>query len=66
MALSQCACAFFAFAAAISPLRAQTPSGTARQFPKPDRIRYDDFRVPRELWRDRFQKIKAAGIRAFP
>lgn len=62
-------------------LFAQTPSGTEKQFPHPDRIRYDGhcftidgkdtfirsaafhyFRVPRELWRDRFQKIKDAGF----
>src|SRR5205823_13573383 len=62
-------------------LLAQTPSTTAKDFPKPGRIRYDGdcftidsrdtfirsaafhyFRVPRELWRDRFQKIKDAGF----
>lgn len=58
-----------------------TPVSTAKQFPHPDRIRYDGhcmtlegkdifiysaafhyFRCPQELWRDRFQKIKAAGF----
>jgi hypothetical protein len=62
-------------------LHARTPSATTRQFPHPDRIRYDGdcltvegkdifvssaafhyFRTPRELWRDRFQKIKDAGF----
>ena len=63
-------------------LHARTPSATTRQFPHPDRIRYDGdcltveegkdifvsyaafhyFRAPRELWRDRFQKIKDAGV----
>src|SRR3954466_13910690 len=53
----------------------------ARQFPHPQRIRYDSqcltidgndtlifsgafhyFRCPKELWRDRFTKIKEAGF----
>ena len=53
----------------------------AKQFPHPDRIRYDGhcmtiegkdifiysaafhyFRCPKELWRDRFRKIKEAGF----
>ena len=63
-----------------SPL-AQASSTATKQFPHPDRIRYDGdcltvdgkdifvssaafhyFRTPRELWRDRFQKIKDAGF----
>src|SRR5205823_4409851 len=62
-------------------LLSQTPARAEKQFPRPDRIRYDGhcltingkdtlirsaafhyFRTPRELWRDRFQKIKDAGF----
>jgi hypothetical protein len=73
--------ACFALSIGFASSQAQTPPGTAKQFPKPDRIRYDGhcmtidgkdtfirsaafhyFRTPRELWRDRFQKIKDAGF----
>src|SRR3954469_1271529 len=60
-----------------------TSFAAERNFPHPDRIRYDGecltidgkdtlifsgafhyFRCPKELWRDRFTKIKQAGFNA--
>jgi len=73
------ACMAISFIGASFPAHASSPA--TKQFPHPDRIRYDGdcltvdgndifvssaafhyFRTPRELWRDRFQKIKDAGF----